>query len=77
MLPLAQVVYAYLPRTYADSAAVAGLDMVENLQWLYITAALDTWANASSFIRTAQLPTLQSALMTALETVTSQGHNAA
>ena len=70
---LAQVVYAYIPRDYAASQAVVGLDVVESLQWMYGTSALDDWANSTMFVRTTQLSVVQSALITALQSVTSDG----
>ena len=40
---------------------------------MYQTSALDDWANSTMFVRTAQLPAVQSALIAALESVTSEG----
>ena len=52
-----------------------GSEVVEALQWMYETAALDDWANSSMFVRTAQLAAVQSALVTALQSVTTDDGN--
>ena len=70
LLQLAQVVYAYLPRAYAAPRVTSGLEMVQSLQWMYSTTALDGWANSSMFVRTAQLPAIQTSLVAALQSVT-------
>ena len=62
--------YACLPRAYAASEAVGGLGVVESLQWIYDTSALDDWANSSMFVRTAQLTPVHASLIAALESVT-------
>ena len=71
--PLTQVVYMQVPRDYPADSYAMGVATVDLLQWVYTTDALDVWCEQNMFVRIASLPALQSALLSALDTITSGG----
>ena len=71
--PLTQVVYMQIPRDYPADSYAMGVASITLLQWVYSSDALDVWCKQNMLIRTAAQPTLQSALLSALDTITSGG----
>ena len=71
--PLTQVVYMQIPRDYPADAFSMGVATAKLLQWVHATAGLDVWCDQNMFVRTASLPSLQPALLSALDSITSGG----
>lgn len=73
--PMTQVVYGQLPRVYAVEQGRVALATVRFLDWLYTEDELDTYAHSNMFVRTSNVATIQSALVTALQSVTTSDGN--
>ena len=68
--PVTQTVYAQVPKAYQEDMRDAGLAALQLLQWFNNDSALDPWANSNLLVRTAQLPLLQSSILSTLQSIT-------
>ena len=73
--PMTQVVYGQIPHVYPIEQGMTALATMDFLEWVYTEDALDTYAYSNMFIRTSDVPAIQSALITALASVTTSDGN--
>ena len=73
--PMTQVVYAQVPHVYPLEQGAIALATVEFLDWLYTQPALDTYGYSNMLVRTSDVPAIQTALLTALQSITTSDGN--